>query len=167
MAKVTWKLREGTTWRQKLEQEHPNHGKVVPIPDRMRKRLGTGTMIIPRPLDLDALIRKVRKEKLVTQSQLRAAVARQSNVDSACPMTTGMFLRIIAETAEEDRRAGKKRITPYWRVVRDDGRLNDKFPGGADAQASKLREEGFDLEPARGKQPPRVSDLDKHRAKLP
>jgi hypothetical protein len=44
-----WKLAKGKTWRQKLEQEHPNHGRIVAIPPRMQKRFGTGTMLIPKP----------------------------------------------------------------------------------------------------------------------
>ena len=49
MARAKWKLAEGKTWRQKLEQEHPNHGKIVAVPARMRKRFGRGTMLIPKP----------------------------------------------------------------------------------------------------------------------
>ena len=54
-------------------------------------------------------------------------------------------MRIVAEAAEEDRRAGKKRITPYWRTIKDDGALMEKFPGGALGQAAKLRDEGFEV----------------------
>ena len=57
----TWKPRAGTTWRDKLLQEHPNHHKKVPIPARMQARLGAGTMLIPSPRDLDVLMKKVRK----------------------------------------------------------------------------------------------------------
>ena len=156
MAKTGWKLPKGSTWRQKLEQEHPNHGKIVPVPPRMQKRFGAGTMVIPRPLDLDAVMRKVRKGKLITTSQIRDEVARQSSADSACPMTTGIFIRIVAEAAEEDRRAGKKRITPYWRTIKDNGDLNEKLPGQAKAQAAKLRAEGFTIEPGKGKRPPKA-----------
>ena len=166
MTTTKWKLAKGKTWRQKLEQEHPNHGKIVDVPLKMQKRFGTGKMLIPRPLDVDALLRTVRKGKLVTQSQIREALARASGADSACPFTTGIFVRIVAEAAEEDARAGKKRITPYWRMVRDDGKLNDKFPGGAKAQAAKLRKEGFTVQPARGKAAPKVKDFEKHLIKL-
>lgn len=166
MAATTWKLAEGKSWRQKLEEAHPNHGKTVPVPPRWRKRFGKGKMLIPRPLDVDAVMRKARKGKLITQSQIRAALARNARVDSACPLTTGIFIRIVAETAEEDRRAGKKRITPYWRTIKDDGKLNEKFPGGPKAQATKLRREGFRIEPGSGKQPPRVKDFETHLIRL-
>jgi hypothetical protein len=99
-------------------------------------------MVIPRPLDVDALIRRVPKGRLVTQSELRRVLAEQSNADVACPITTGIFVRISAEASEEDARAGKHRVTPYWRVVRDDGSLNPKLPGGVAGQMSRLEAEG-------------------------
>jgi hypothetical protein len=111
-------------------------------------------------------MRKAKKGKLITTSQLRDYLAAQAGADSACPMTTGMFLRVVAEAAEEAVRAGKKRVTPYWRTIRDDGGLNDKFPGGAAAQAAKLRSEGFSIERGRGKQPPRVKAFESHLTKL-
>ena len=159
-------MKEGATWRQKLEQEHPNHGKLVPIPEPWQKRYGQGTMVIPRPLDIDATMRRVPRGKLMTQTQLRDEVAALSNADCACPMTTGIFVKIVAETAEEDLRGGRKRVTPYWRVVRDDGKLNDKLPGGPEAQADRLRSEGFEIEPGKGKQPPKVLDFERHLVAL-
>jgi hypothetical protein len=151
----------GKSWRQKLEEELPDHGKVVDIPPRMQKRFGTGKMLIPRPLDVDALIRKVGKGKLVTVTQIRERLARDAHVDSACPLTTGIFLRIAAEAAVEDLRGGKQDITPYWRVIKADGSLNEKFPGGTAAQAARLREEGHSIQPGAGKKPPRVEDFEK------
>lgn len=163
---ATWKLAKGTTWRQKLEQEHPNHGKVVAIPPGMQKRFGTGRMLIPRPLDVDAVMRRAGKGRLVTQSQIRDKLAKESKADCSCPLATGILIRIAAEAAEEDSQAGKKRITPYWRTIRDDGKLNEKLPGGAGAQASRLRQEGFTIQRGKGKQPPRVKDFQKYLIKL-
>jgi len=55
----------------------------------------------------------------------------------------------------------EKRITPYWRVIKTDGSLNPKFPGGAKAQAAHLRAEGHKIAAAKGKKPPKVKDFDK------
>lgn len=162
---VKWKLAKGKTWRGKLEAEHPNHGKVVAIPPKMRKQYGTGTMLIPKPLDVDAVMRGVRKGRLITASQIRDRLAKAAGAGTACPLTTGIFVRIVAEAAEEDRRAGKKRITPYWRTIKSDGKFNEKSPGGARAQAAKLRQEGFTIQPGRGKQPPSVKDFERHLVK--
>jgi hypothetical protein len=39
-----------------------------------------------------------------------------------------MFVRIIAEAVADDVKAGKSHVTPYWRLVRDDGRLLKNLP---------------------------------------
>jgi hypothetical protein len=70
-------------WREKLERQQ--QARIVDIPPRMQGRLGKGRMIIPRPLDVDALIRRVPKGKLVTVFQLRQELARRNAVDTACP----------------------------------------------------------------------------------
>jgi hypothetical protein len=153
--KMSAKFSSRVPWRQKLErQQEP---KIVAIPARMQSRFGKGRMVIPRPLDVDALIRRVPKGKLVTVLQLREELARRSKVDVACPLCTGIFVRIAAEAAEEERRAGKKTVTPYWRVVSSEGRLRPKFPGGPGAQKRMLASEGHTMEKASGKKPPVVA----------
>ena len=158
------KFKPRTPWREKLERE--DHSKIVEIPPAMAKRFGSGTMLIAKPLDVDSLIRKTGRGKLVTISQIRERLAADNGADVTCPLTTGIFIRIVAEAAEEDLRNGKKRITPYWRVVRDDGSLIEKFPGGAKAQAQRLKEEGHRVEPGKGKKPPRVREVEKRLVKL-
>ena len=117
----------------------------------MQKRFGPGTMLIPRPLDVDALIRRARKGQLITPQQIREVLAREHHANVTCPLVTGIFIRIAAEAAAEDARKGAVRVTPYWRVVSDDGALNPKFPGGVAKQAAKLRAEGHTI--VSGKKP--------------
>ena len=136
--KSEWASR--TRWRDKLEK--PQEARIVKIPPRM-SRFGKGTMLIPTPKLVDALIRKVPKGKLITVGELRRKLAADFTCDVACPLTTGIFVRIASEAAEEDRANGRQRITPYWRVIKDDGSLNPKFPGGAEQQSRYLRSEGF------------------------
>lgn len=138
----TSRFKSKTTWREKLERDC---SKLVPIPPAMQKRFGAGTILIPRPLDVDALIRSIPRGQLITQTHIRTLLAKRYGADVTCPLTTGIFVRIAAEAAEEDRRAGTQQITPYWRVVRDDGTLLEKLPGGAAAQARRLAEEGHTI----------------------
>lgn len=137
------KFKSRSSWREKLDRVQEWH--ISPIPVRMQKRHGQGSMLIPRPLDVEALIFQVPKGKLITQTQIRKALAQARDADVTCPMTTGIFVRIVAEAAEEAASQGSKRIAPYWRVVRDDGGLIEKFPGGTQAQAERLRGEGHQV----------------------
>ncbi len=149
-------MKSRTSWREKLEK--PQQPKVVDIPPRM-SHFGKGTMLIPTPKLVDDLIRKVPKGKLVTVGELRRKLAAEFKADVTCPLTTGIFVRIAAETAEEDRTNGRQRLTPYWRVIKDDGSLNPKFPGGAEQQTRHLRAEGFAVV-RNGKKPPTVKQFE-------
>lgn len=67
-------------------------------------------------------------------------------------------MRIAAEAAEEDGEQGRKRITPYWRGVKDDGTFNPKLPGGVSQQTRNLSAEGFEVTTL-NKKNPRVVDF--------
>lgn len=132
---------------------------MVLIPPKM-SRFGEGTMLIPTPLLVDRLVRQVPKGKLITGSELRRKLAEDFATNTTCPLTTGIFLRIAAEAAEEDRANGRHRLTPYWRVIKDDGSLNPRYPGGVKSQTRNLRAEGFTLM-RRGNKPPVVKEFER------
>ncbi len=142
------------TWREKLLE--PAQPKIVDIPARMQKAWGQGTMAIARPLDIDRVLRRVPPGRLILVSQIMTALADHYGTNALCPMTTGIFLRIVAEAAEEDRAQGIRPPTPWWRSLKVKGKLNPKFPGGVEAQAHWLIAEGHTIVPGRGKQPPSV-----------
>ena len=146
-----------TRWREKLEK--PQQPKVVQIPPTM-SHFGKGTMLIPTPMLVDELIRKVPKGSLLTGGELRRKLSADFKTNVTCPLTTGIFVRIAAETAEEDRANGKRRVTPYWRVIKDDGSLNPKYPGGIESQTRYLRAEGLTLV-RRGKKPPVAKEFER------
>jgi len=158
---IKWKSK--TPWWQKLEK--PQEARAVEVPPRMQKTWGRGRMLIATPRLVDELVSRIPKGKLATVAQLMGRLARDHHCDTTCPMTTGIFLRIVAETAEEDMAAGRKRITPYWRVLKTDGSLNEKYPGGVNRQAGLLKSEGHKVLFTRpGKA--RVEDYETRRAKL-
>ena len=147
-----------STWREKFKR--PQEPQVKPAPEKWSEKFGK-KMLIPTPALVDETVRKVGKGKLVTLGQIRTRLAKKFNADFTCPLTTGIFLRIVAEVAEEDKAGGKKRVAPYWRVLKDDGTLNPKFPGGDSAQANYLRQEGFSIV-KKGKTKLKVKDFESY-----
>jgi hypothetical protein len=129
------------SWREKLadSKDLPKTGRIE---GKMTQRWGTGTMVIPAPIEVDALMKRVPRGRLTTIHELRAALARRHRVDVGCPITTGIFAWIAAHAAEEDLAEGKKRVTPYWRTLKTGGELNAKYPGGVAALKKKLAAEG-------------------------
>jgi len=148
------------TWREKLT-DSKGLPKVEEITDKMSKRWGTGTVVIPAPVEVDEIMKKVPRGKLITINQIRATLAQKHGATIGCPLTTGIFIRIAAEATVEDLTRGETEITPYWRVLKADGSLNEKFPGSIDAQAAHLREEGHTIELSKSKKPPKVKDFER------
>jgi hypothetical protein len=132
------------SWREKLADDK-DLPKVSRVEGEMARRWGTGTMVIPAPREVDALMRQVPKGRLVTINELRAALAKKHQAGFACPITTGIFSWIAAHAAAEAEAEGAKRITPYWRTLKTGGEVNPKYPGGVAALARRLRAEGHKL----------------------
>ena len=148
------------TWQEKLA-DSKDLPKVVEITGKMSTRWGTGTVCIPAPIEVDEIMKQVPRGKLITVNQIREIVARKHGATIGCPLTTGIFAWVAAHAAEEAAAEGKKDITPYWQTLKSGGELNEKYPGGVDAQAARLREEGHIIEPGKGKKPPKVKDFEK------
>jgi hypothetical protein len=132
------------SWREKLA-DSKGLPKVAPVTGRMSRRWGQGTMVIPAPAEVDALMKQVPKGKLVTINELRAALAARHHVTFACPLTTGIFSWIAAHAADEAEMAGARRVTPYWRTLKTGGEINPKYPGGVEQVAKRLRKEGYKI----------------------
>jgi len=153
------------SWQEKLADDK-DLPKVVVMDERMSRRWGTGTIIIPAPREVDEIMRQVPSGKVTTINQIRAALAKKHGASIGCPITTGIFAWVAAHAAEEAAAEGKKDTTPYWRTLKVGGSLNEKYPGGIETQAARLKEEGHTIEPGKGKKPPRVKDFEKVLVKL-
>ena len=129
------------SWQEKLADDKglPKIGRVM---GKMTTKWGKGTMVVPAPREVDAIMRKVTKGKLLTINEIRARLAKKHRVTIACPITTGIFAWIAAHAAQEASDSGRKRVTPYWRTLKSDGELNAKYPGGIANLKARLEAEG-------------------------
>lgn len=132
------------SWVDKL-RDNKGLPKVEEISGKMSRKWGKGTIVIPAPMEVDEIMRKVPKGKLITINEIRRALARKHGTTICCPLTTGIFAWIAANAAEEERQHGVRDITPYWRTLKTNGALNEKYPGGAEAQKKLLEEEGHQV----------------------
>ena len=71
------KLRE--TWREKLGStaQKQNLPRVVEVNEKMSKKWGEGTCVIPSPVEVDALMKSVPKGKLITVNRIREFMAKK------------------------------------------------------------------------------------------
>ena len=65
---------------------------------------------------------------------LRLDLAAAHGADFSCPMTTGIFLRIVAEKAWEELQHGKPlpEVAPFWRVLKASSPVSQKLACGVD-----------------------------------
>jgi len=120
---------------------------ILQGPDEWNARYGGEKMLISSPKAIAEVLKTIPKGKVITMGELRDKLAIAYGADYSCPMTTGIFLRIVSEAYKEMLDGGGTETWPYWRVVRDNGELIDKFPGGTIAHAKLLEEEGHTIVP--------------------
>jgi len=132
------------SWTEKLA-DSKDLPKVEKITEKMSKKWGTGTIVIPAPTEVDAMMKKAPEGKLITINEIREALAKKHNATIGCPMTTGIFAWVAAHAAEEQRQQGEKNITPYWRTLKTGGVINVKYPGGVEGQKKLLEKEGHQV----------------------
>ena len=134
------------TWQEKLADDK-DLPKVFKLTGKAKVKWGAGTMVIPAPREVDAVMRGVPRGKLITINEIRATLANKHNATVGCPITTGIFAWIAAHAADEASTAGKKKTTPYWRTLKSGGELNAKYPGGIAALKKLLEAEGHRVVP--------------------
>lgn len=130
-----------STWQEKLA-ENKGLPKVEVITEKLSKKWGTGTVVIPAPKEVDEIMKRIPWGKLTTINHIRKVLAQLHNATIGCPLTTGIFAWIAAHAAEESALEGETDVTPYWRTLKAGGIINEKYPGGVDAQIKLLEKEG-------------------------
>jgi len=129
----------------------------------IKKQTDKGLMYISTPKEIESIIKKVPKGKLITTKYIIDKLNKKHKVDFTCPLTTGIFVSIVANKAEEEKSEGKNSNTPYWRVVKPPkGYLYDRYLGQESHQTELLQTEGFKIVPSGTKKGPIVKDFNKY-----
>jgi len=63
--------------REKLHKVYAGLPFVEPIPPKMARTLGQGTICVPAPLEVDGIMRSVPPGRLILINQIREMVARK------------------------------------------------------------------------------------------
>lgn len=63
---------------------------------------------------------------------LRHALAQAQAADATCPVSTAIFLRVVAEAARDEMQAGARaaEVAPFWRVIEPESPLAKKLRCG-------------------------------------
>ena len=107
----------GTDWRRRFDAAKPP--KVVELEsDFAGIRAGT-KMLVGSPALIAAYVRKIPFGQTRSIERLRNDLARRHGATATCPVTTAIFLRVVAELSWQDLQAGHPpaEVAPFWRVV--------------------------------------------------
>ena len=122
----------------KLQKSFPCYNTV----HKMGAEVGDEVVLV-NPSEIVALMKQVPKGKVITLVEICKKVAEKHHVQACCSLTTGIFIMTAANATEEAVTQGKPLGIPYWRTLKAEGYLNEKYPGGALAQKKLLEQEGF------------------------
>lgn len=105
------------TWKEKLEKSKDPYVKFIDfqfadIPSKSH-------MLISSPKEIKEFIENIPRGEKMDITRLREELAKKHKADYTCPVTTAIYLRIVAENALEDLRngIGISAINPFWRVI--------------------------------------------------
>jgi len=132
--------KEGFPKILKLEKKFPCYNAV----HKMGAEVGDEVVLVNAG-EIIEIMNKVPRGKLVTIVEICKKIAQNHKVNACCSLTTGIFIMTAANATEEAAKEGKTMDIPYWRTLKADGFLNEKYPGGTEAQKIMLEKEGYTI----------------------
>jgi len=140
------------TWAEKLADKK-NFPKVVRLEKRFPcynavHKMGAEAgdkVVLANAGEVVDVMAGVPKGRVVTIVEVCRRLAAKHKVKGCCSLTTGIFIMTAANAVAEAADAGKKMAIPYWRTLKSDGYLNEKFPGGQERHKKLLEKEGHKI----------------------
>lgn len=105
------------------------------------EKYGGDRMYFAPPIDYDKIMKQIPFGKVITVGKIREYFAKKNGADFTEPITAGIFVSIAAWASYQR----EEENTPYWRTLKANGELNEKYPGGIEAQREMLEREGHTI----------------------
>ncbi len=133
------------SWNEKMMADHSQVKRVdIDFAD-----IKSGSiMYISNPKTIEDYIRSIPKGKSVDLKTMRKDLAIEHGAEVTCPITTGIFLRIVAEAAYEKYEQGTplSRVTPFWRVIHEKMPIAKKLSFGVALVRDQRKKEGMEVD---------------------
>lgn len=135
------------TWQEKLEN-NKDFPKIIKFEInfpcakaliKMGAQPGDSVVLAP-PLAVNEIMKGIPEGKLITLGEICQKLAEKYGAKYCCTLTTGIFVMIAAHAAEE---TGNN--IPYWRTLKNNYELNEKYPYGVEKQKELLEKEGHTI----------------------
>jgi hypothetical protein len=120
------------TWADKMKAKPPHTVRL----DKDFAGVPAGSkLLISCPIEVEDYLRTgVPPGETRSIQQMRRELAARHGADAACPVSTAIFLRTVAEAAWDRLEAGAPtaEVAPFWRVVEPGSPLAKKLRAGSD-----------------------------------
>lgn len=132
------------TWTEKLQAAR--QPEIKRIDKAFADIPANANMLIATPQLIAAYLKQVPKGVAVDTVTLRKDLALEYGAEYTCPVTTGIFLRMVAEAAYEQyqQQNSLRNITPFWRAIAPNAPLAKKLSFGQDWLMELRKKEGLD-----------------------
>ena len=133
------------SWKQKM---NPKAQWKVEVSDRKFADIPEGaTMFIATPTIVETYIKNIPEGVHTSLAQMRKDLAAEYHAEYTCPITSGIFLRIVAEKAYEEYLEGKplEAVAPFWRMIDSKTQTFKKLTFGPEFINEQRKSEGLPL----------------------
>lgn len=139
----TPKKSKSLTWIAKLEKE--GSPKVKHLDKRFVDIPEDSDMLVATPQIFEEYLKKSKPGITIPIKKMRDDLAKKFRADHTCPVTTGLFLRIVAEANYEKFAKGTPvtDLAPFWRAVEPNSSLAKKLSFPLDFVWEQRKKEGI------------------------
>jgi len=129
---MTEKKKKPTDWRKRFGAAKDPH--VVMLHADFAGVKAGNMMLISSPGEIANYLARIPQGETRTMDRLRNELARKAGANAMCPVTTAIYLRVVAEVALTDLAEGKPldQVVPFWRVVLPGSKVAAKLSCGPD-----------------------------------
>jgi alkylated DNA nucleotide flippase Atl1 len=107
---------------------------------KMGARPGDRVAVV-QPKKVREVMDRVPPGRLITLKELCSVLAKDHDAMFCCTLTTGIQVMVAAQAARETNSG-----VPYWRTLKMEGALNEKYPDGIEGHRKLLEAEGYRVE---------------------
>ena len=124
---MTAKPKKPTDWRKRFDKAKPPKTLVLHT-DFAGIKMGT-TMYIGSPGTIANYISAIPLGEVRSIERMRNELARKNAAQATCPVTTAIYLKVVAEVALAELSEGKAttEVVPFWRVIEPGSKIAKKL----------------------------------------
>ncbi len=134
------------TWAEKMNPAAKE--KIERIEKDFADIPAGSSMLVATPAIVNEYVKSIPEGTATSIGQMRKDLAASFGAEYMCPVTAGIFLRIVAENAFEQLQQGKdvNEVAPFWRIIGLKSRTAKKLSFGTDFLLQQRSAEALPLQ---------------------